>query len=331
MQSGTIRSSPRPRCFLCKSEGQVFYEEVVDPFFGASGKWLVKQCLNSRCGMVWLDPSPLPEDLHLAYHAYFTHSTKDGRSDPPLREILYRCYRVIMALPAALTGLFTEQRRLASMFLDGVKTGKLLDVGCGNGHFLHRMKSCGWMPYGVDFDPAAIESARIEFGLELLQGDLASARFPSDTFDAVTLNHVIEHVPDPLELLAEVRRVATSGARIVITTPNTMSLGHRRFGRHWFGLDAPRHLQLFNPTNLAETARKAGLRVIQARSTAARADIFLGASESIQRATKHQSSHQPAPSLLRTLNAVRGHYSEYFRLRANPDLGEEALVIARKS
>src|SRR5882672_7322950 len=195
-----IRTESRPRCFLCSVEGKVLYENLADPFFDNPGKWSFKQCPNAGCGLVWLDPAPVAEDLHLAYREYFTHGGRDGKLSRGgrLRSILYGGYKVISSLPSAAIGLGKAKEQMDNMFLDDLTPGRLLDVGCGDGLFLNRMRKLGWAVEGVDFDSNAIATARTKYSLDLHHGDLASARFPDDRFDAVTLKHVIEHVPEPV-------------------------------------------------------------------------------------------------------------------------------------
>jgi len=327
-----IRTDPKPRCLLCGVEGVGLYQDLGDPYFGAPGRWDVKRCPSPGCGLIWLDPAPLAEDLHLAYQQYFTHGNSDGipTGADRLRDLLFRIYQLTAAIPAALVGLQQSRRDLAMMYLGDLPAGKALDVGCGDGRFLNRLRKAGWAVDGVDFDAKAIATAKSKYGLDLRHGDLASAKFEAGTFDAVTLSHVIEHVPDPIALLGEVRRVLKPGGRIVITTPNGQSRGHREFQAHWFGLDAPRHLHIFSPSSLSEAGRRTGFRILKAASTAASADVFIGASYSIRNSPGHQTTHQPPPSIGRTLKAVGWQYREHFALRHDPCCGEEALLIGVK-
>src|SRR5258708_2570271 len=102
-----IRTTPRPRCLLCGAEGQILYQNLVDPFFEASGKWNFKRCPKADCSLVWLDPAPVAEDLHLAYQEYFTHGAKEGRmtSAASLRSVLYGGYKVVVFLSGLAIGL----------------------------------------------------------------------------------------------------------------------------------------------------------------------------------------------------------------------------------
>ena len=61
-----IRSHECPQCFLCKSPGIELYAGLTDRLFGAPGVWKMKQCLNLDCGLLWLDPMPLADDIGVA-------------------------------------------------------------------------------------------------------------------------------------------------------------------------------------------------------------------------------------------------------------------------
>jgi 2-polyprenyl-3-methyl-5-hydroxy-6-metoxy-1,4-benzoquinol methylase len=139
-------------------------------------------------------------------------------------------------------------------------SGKLLDVGCGNGDFMLRMRGLGWNVSGVDPDPAAVTRG-LSHGLEIFSGMVADV--PGDAqYDVITLNHVMEHVADPVGVLRECRRrLRPQTGRVVITTPNITSLGHWWFKRHWRGLEVPRHLVVFSPDALSACIAHAGLVV----------------------------------------------------------------------
>src|SRR5690606_6983610 len=119
-------------------------------------------------------------------------------------------------------------------------------------------------------------------------GDLRQAQFPAAQFDAVTMSHVVEHLPEPIEVLQEVRRILKPDGQLIMTTPNTSSIGHRKFGPHWFGIDAPRHLFLFNKQSLSQVALRAGLNIQWVGSSSANADVFIGASYTLQTNNRHR-------------------------------------------
>src|SRR5437667_7073698 len=75
-----IRTRPCPRCFLCDVEGKLLYQNLTARMFSAPGQWDFRICPLAGCGLMWLDPTPVTEDLPVAYDSYFTH----GRTDGPL-------------------------------------------------------------------------------------------------------------------------------------------------------------------------------------------------------------------------------------------------------
>jgi hypothetical protein len=67
-----IRSRPFPECSLCGTRGEPLYAGLTDRLFGAPGEWNLKCCSNSGCGLIWLDPMPLEDDIGKAYENYIS-------------------------------------------------------------------------------------------------------------------------------------------------------------------------------------------------------------------------------------------------------------------
>ncbi|MDD5141089.1 MAG: class I SAM-dependent methyltransferase [Verrucomicrobiales bacterium] len=275
-----IRTAPRPKCSLCGSDGRFIYSEQKDRLFGASGSWHLKSCPDRKCGLIWLDPMPIPEDIGKAYEHYYTHATQNGNSRAGWlkqtyqlmqREYLAGKYNypagsqsaVIKSL-GKLLYLFPVHRNeidSEARFLSAISRGHLLDVGCGSGEWLASMRDLGWLVRGVDFDENAVRVAR-QRGLEVECGSLEQQAFSNDSFDVVTLNHVIEHVPDPIKTLAECARILKPGGRLILFTPNNASLSHQLFKQDWRGLEPPRHLHLFSMQSLQQSLGLAGFREV---------------------------------------------------------------------
>jgi 2-polyprenyl-3-methyl-5-hydroxy-6-metoxy-1,4-benzoquinol methylase len=210
---------------------------------------------------------PLEADIAIAYASYYTHQAQPSQ---PTSEVgrLRKSYRFVkhayltdkygyeMGLEkraASVVGkllyLLPRRRHRADeevRFLHWSRRGRLLDIGCGAGDWLHVIRRFGWQAEGVDFDDESVRIAHQQ-GLTVHFGSVEDQRFPDETFDAITLSHVIEHVHDPIKTLTECLRILKAPGQLVLFTPNVSSLGHRVFGRHWRGLEPPRHLHLFSP------------------------------------------------------------------------------------
>ena len=103
-------------------------------------------------------------------------------------------------------------------FLVGAGPGRLLDVGCGFGHFVRWAVDHGWDAFGTDFDPWARERT-------VVPGRVRTEPAEFDgSFDVVTLWDVLEHVPRPIEFAAELRERLQPGGRLVVGSPNFAAL-----------------------------------------------------------------------------------------------------------
>jgi 2-polyprenyl-3-methyl-5-hydroxy-6-metoxy-1,4-benzoquinol methylase len=120
------------------------------------------------------------------------------------------------------------------------------------------MHARGWKVTGLDASGRAVERVRTELGLPALAGTLPHLELDPESFDVITMWHALEHVHDPLSLLREARKLLVPGGKLVVAVPNIDSLPFRWFGRHWFGLELPRHLTHFTPASLPQMLQRAG-------------------------------------------------------------------------
>jgi 2-polyprenyl-3-methyl-5-hydroxy-6-metoxy-1,4-benzoquinol methylase len=143
---------------------------------------------------------------------------------------------------------------------DGVRRGRLLDVGCGSGELLEHFAAQGWQPYGIDPSRAAAEAARRR-GAEAHEGTLQDHPWQGETFEAITFQHSLEHVIDPVAELERARALLAPGGVLAIAVPNWASWQRHLFRNRWFILDLPRHQQHFSPRALRALAERLGLDV----------------------------------------------------------------------
>jgi SAM-dependent methyltransferase len=197
------------------------------------------------CGLVYLCPRPASSALH----AFYPDAYYPLEATPPAQA------------RAVAAGLF--RRVQAWVQGQGRGTVRLLDVGCGTGVFLDLAQQAGWHVRGIEPGVAACAYARARFGLEVHCATLESAPLPPESFDVVTMWHVLEHLPHPLGGLRRVHQALASGGLLLIGVPNFASLEARLFGRRWYSLDAPRHLYHFTPATLSAIVSAAGLRPVR--------------------------------------------------------------------
>jgi len=190
-----------------------------------------------RCGFVYCNPVPREQDLITYYDESYddwNHWEQTFRHD---RQYVFA------------RGL-SRLRRFK-------REGRLLDVGCSFGIFLESARAAGFECYGVEVAEPAARFARERLGLNVFHGTLHQASYPSAFFDIVTLWDVLEHVPDPREMLQEVRRILKSGGLVVVRVPNVnFHLWRARIAavvcpQKNPGLDTGNHLNHFSPHTLS--------------------------------------------------------------------------------
>lgn len=325
------------QCPLCKSSDRRQLHAALEDriFFTAPGTWDMWQC--QACGTAWLDPRPNEATIGLAYGHYYTHEI--ATAEPPhsqaakFRAMLGNGYRnrrfgtrlapasALGLLAAALRPSVRSQIDLSFRYLPNPRGRKLrlLDIGCGNGAFLYMARQAGWLTFGVEPDPVARRLAEAS-GHEA-RPHVSNWIGSEDQFDAITMSHVIEHVHDPLELLMIAFALLRPGGHLFVETPNIDAIGHRLYGRHWRGLEPPRHLVMFNRSGLQRAISDVGFARIQFHPhrdalpyTARQSRLIADGADPYSNADP--ASEQPWPSPSEWKKAVVGIHSEFLTVTA---------------
>lgn len=325
-----IRTEPRLHCYLCGTSGDPLYQGLRDRLYAAPGEWSLRRCRNTACGLVWLDPMPLSSEIWKAYTHYYTHGGDGGgQRSSNLRARLFALLKRVYRVALHLTPFYYARRRLDRMYLDGVRHGRLLEVGCGSGERLALLRSLGWEVIGQEVDSSAAQHARDRYGVEVRVGTLEAIGLPEASFDAVVMNHVIEHVPDPVGLLAACNRLLKDGGLLMVVTPNIGSYGRRHFGQSWLALDPPRHLYLFSPYTLLAAAEKAGIADGRCGTSAANAEIVAAGSYDIRAEGHHRLGTTSRFS--HRIRAFLFQWRAWFVWLLAPGSGEECVLRAKKA
>jgi SAM-dependent methyltransferase len=324
-------------CLLCGREGMFLYKGLRDRLFGAPGVWSLMECKD--CGLCWLNPRPLPSEIPKLYATYYTHAV--GYIRPRWKTlIITSVLAASYGYPAggksrlfgfwlSMLGPIRERVGASVLFLHAKDKGRLLDVGCGNGQFLAWMNGLGWQGIGLDPDSNAVRIAKDRFGVTAFEGTIENACFSANFFDTLTMNHVIEHISDPVKALIECFRVLRPGGKLVIVTPNAESLASRLMGSTWLHWDPPRHLVVFSPRALHRLVIRCGFTVRELYTLARGAGDTWVKSRLLRRhGVLPAGSSLKGASLLK-LEALLFWLAEY-ALSRRLGLGEELLMVATK-
>lgn len=166
-------------------------------------------------------------------------------------------YERIMALPEDESDNAGRARRVLEFAGPGPRTA--LDVGSGLCVFLARLKQAGWRGTALDPDPRAAEHAREVVGVEAVCGDYLELD-GLGRFDVVTFNKVLEHVEDPVGMLARSAEHVAEGGFVYVEVPDGPAAAGEGPGREEFFVE---HLHVFSPASLALAAERAGLRLVR--------------------------------------------------------------------
>jgi len=139
-----------------------------------------------------------------------------------------------------------------------VNSGSVLDLGAGIGAFLDTMRGKGWDVTGLEPDEGARHQASKYYNLELKPASELS-QLPDQSFDAITLWHVLEHVHDLHPYLDQLKRLLKPNGKIFIAVPNYTSSDARFYGPYWAAYDVPRHLYHFSPKSIETLIKQHGL------------------------------------------------------------------------
>ncbi len=232
-------------CNCCGATGAAPLPEITHLLhIAAPGQAL--QCVG--CGLIFQFPQPTGADLKAFYDeaAYYDRSPLAGGDAE--------------AAPHLKRRLADLERRLG-------RKGRLLDVGCAKGAFVAYATSQGWQAEGVDVSAWSTEQAR-KRGLKVQTGTLEDQHYPDASFDVVHSSHMLEHVPDPLATLKEMRRILRPSGVLAIEVPQEIGSFYENF-RIRAGIRPPPelpspHLYFFQRATFSRLIQTAGFQVISA-------------------------------------------------------------------
>jgi SAM-dependent methyltransferase len=244
-------------CPLCRHESAPRLFFTRDRIHNLPGTFAVYRCVN--CQAVFVQPRLSDAELS----KYYPEEYGRYRYSRSLDKKVYRGWQRFVlenyyGYPAAIGRHWSGIKSVAAFALSFVTAkgvlpyrgmGKILDIGCGGGSYLYRLKQWGWETYGVEPSETGAKHAQ-SLGLTIHHGTLQDARFSDGFFDVVRLDNVLEHLRDPKATLKEVSRILKSDGLMYITVPNTRSLVFWLFQENWYGLDAPRHVISYSPRTL---------------------------------------------------------------------------------
>jgi 2-polyprenyl-3-methyl-5-hydroxy-6-metoxy-1,4-benzoquinol methylase len=209
-------------------------------------QFAIWQCQG--CGLRFTQDVPDAASIGPYYHSeeYISHSNTT-------KGLVNRLYHLVRRQTLA------DKRHLIQSATRR-KQGKLLDIGAGTGAFVGFMQESGWEVTGLEPEAAARERALTDHNVRLLEMDQLE-RLPGESYDAITLWHVLEHVHALHPYLERLRALVNKGGRIFIAVPNYTSYDAKVYRAKWAAYDVPRHLYHFSPDAMDRLLTRHGLQL----------------------------------------------------------------------
>lgn len=232
----------RTNCVAC---GSGFSREVVGKAGDAAGLDGAKLYECSDCRTVFKAPwstTFVPE-----LYGYYAPRKGLSKSDlyDPLTEVRY-------------AALLTKLKSFA-------QGSRLLDVGCGQGHFVNVAMKTGWDVSGIDLSEHAVAICA-QFGLPVRRLDFLEGDLPPASFDVITMFELIEHLPSPGRFVSRAEQLLKAGGLLYLTTPNFDSLDRRVLAALWRGIH-PAHLAYYSPRTIRRLIQsQTQLEIVETRT-----------------------------------------------------------------
>lgn len=234
-------------CPLCSS-GELYLKYSCRDHFVSGEVFPLTECRN--CGFIFTRDHPSENESSRYYESesYISHSnTSEG--------IINKLYLLVRKY------MLGRKVKLVKN-ISAIEKGRLLDIGSGTGHFLSAMKNAGWQVKGIEVSKKARDYSISEFNLDIHE----SAGTVKDSFDCITLWHVMEHFHDPGSYMDKISDLLRPDGKCIIALPNSSSYDAAHFKEFWAAWDVPRHLWHFNKETFGYLAEKTGFNIVKVYS-----------------------------------------------------------------
>ena len=233
------------KCPWCGSENAQLHIELKDLFL-TQEPFKILECKD--CGLLYTIPRPNKNEIGKYYKSdeYYSHQeNKEG--------FIPKVYEKVKSI---------NLKNKYTIATEKTRKGKILDIGCGVGDFLHTMEQHGWEGTGVEPSEEAKAIAKNRIKAQLLSSE-EQENLIDGSFDVITMWHVLEHVDALRWQIQQLYRLCKPGGRIIIALPNYKSYDGQYYKAAWAAYDVPRHLNHFNEENIIKIFEESHLKHIK--------------------------------------------------------------------
>jgi len=232
-------------CPICNA-GCIRADLVAKDYTVSNEHFHIWACDN--CDLKYTDEVPDQKEIGKYYQSsnYISHSdTKVG--------FINKMYHKVR------THTLKTKRKMVEK-MTNKSHGEILDIGCGTGAFLNNMQQAGWLITGLEPDENAAKTANSLYNISAKAPEELFS-LPLNSFDAITMWHVLEHVHQLHEYIEQLKNLIKPDGVIFIAVPNYQSYDAEVYGAHWAAYDVPRHLYHFSPKSMEKLVSLHGLKI----------------------------------------------------------------------
>lgn len=233
------------KCLVCDSSKLETFIETQD-WFLSNEKFTIVKCEN--CDFLFTNPRPEAVDLGKYYKSseYISHSNNK-------KGFINSIYQTVRA--------YTLNKKF-KLIQEFKKQGSILDIGCATGEFLNVFQKAKWNTYGIEPDSDARSLAISNFKLDVFSEEKLFD-FAENSFDVITMWHVLEHVSLLNERVLEVFRLLKDDGFAFIALPNANSFDAKKYEKFWAAYDVPRHLYHFTSGTFNKLIEKHNFEIVE--------------------------------------------------------------------
>lgn len=234
-------------CPICQSQELSHFKTCQD-YTVSQEKFDIVNCKS--CGFKFTNPRPDEANVGQYYKSdsYISHSNTS-------KGIMAKLYHAVRK--------YTLQGKLALINQLANKKGKLLDVGCGTGMFIHCCQEAGWTVKGIEPDSDAGKFAK-ELNKVQIESQILGS-YTEEQFDVITMWHVLEHVHQLNETAQWLNQRLAKDGHLIIAVPNHESKDAHIYQEQWAAYDVPRHLYHFSQKSIKQLMANHGFQLAETR------------------------------------------------------------------
>ncbi|MAW21391.1 MAG: methyltransferase [Flavobacteriales bacterium] len=235
-------------CPICKKKNLKKKLNCID-HSASNEEFTIVSC--GTCDFVFTNPRPKDENLTHYYNSnnYISHANLSSG-------LFNWTYQRIRAFAIKLK---------ISLLKSVSKKGHHLDIGCGTGEFLNACRNVGFNTQGIEPSDIARSQAINNYNLSVSKSTNLK-QFNESQFDSISMWHVLEHIPNLNQMLADINRVLSKKGKLIIAVPNLKSWDARHYKEYWAAWDVPIHLWHFSKETLVKLLNKHGFKKVKQKA-----------------------------------------------------------------